>query len=197
MVCVGFFSGLLAEEMVAQVERPLAWEEAKELIDIFLKNPSKENAEIICEFLLGKGKSYKDQPEWIGKLLQYSIEGDAGEIIRYEILAGNLWAAKVAYRLIDLSDGHFTEELCRTFGRLIRINPRVFLETIKTNPDTHHIKCSVLFSPFIENELYDDNLEDMRRHEYIERIRALMTVDMPELKAIRDRCVAILQAELR
>lgn len=175
----------------AQETKRITWPEFKELINVFLNNPSKDNAEIILGFLPAQRNNI-DKREWKEDLLEYCVmRGDCSWILTYEIFSGNIYAARIARRLLNISDGAATEELCDTFGRLIRINPKLFLEIFYENYDPVFLECAVLMSMFWDGQ------ERYRRYNYIRRIESLRTVTDPELKGIRDHCITILERELR
>lgn len=199
LVIIGAYGfNLQAGNKNLQEKAQVKWEEIKELVNTFLINPDKENAQLLYKLLPPENKLLKEQPELAERFLHYLIwERDAKVVFTYEIITGNINAAKLAYKLLIISDGYYAEEICRILSCLIRINPRLFLEVILSNPDDDFIKFIVRATPFSESEIYENNFGRMYRNECLKRAEALRTVNDPELRGLRDRCLAILLEELR
>jgi hypothetical protein len=67
------------------------------------------------------------------------------KVLEHQVLAEDRNSVKVAFRLISVSDGDFGETICIVLGRLIKINPRMFLQELKTElkKTAYSLKCLV------------------------------------------------------
>ena len=110
-------------------------------------------------------------------------------LLEVQVLASDAEATRLAFRLRSKSDGHLTETLDIMLGRLIRINPRLFLTSL------HEQKSPVArLDSMIANfgNAFADRAS-ASRYESERRIAALLTVTSPRLLATRNECVALLK----
>lgn len=68
---------------------------------------------------------------------------------------------------------------------------------ISSNPDDTLIEIVVKAPRIEDEEIFIHYLNKIMQNEYLKRIEALKTVNDPELRKLRDRCLAILSEELR
>jgi len=196
-------SDMIAISHEGQVNKKLTLEEAEEIIDIFLNNPTAENFKIIKETIYPILS--RDDPEnisLVNKLLFYCVlEGERSWIIEYEIFTGNRFMALFARKLLDFSDGAITEALLGIFGELVRLNPELYLTIFKedinksvgTGTEPFFLLTSVKKPIFLGGT---DKYQKYERYDLIKRIEALKSVTDPELRRVRDYCIRILENEL-
>jgi len=101
----------LTEDAVSDQDiKKLSSEEAKEIVDIFLNNPTEKNFRIIENYIFPiLEKKQREVPawtEWVEQLISYCIEREeAYWIIEYEIFSDNLYMAIISKKLLEVSDG--------------------------------------------------------------------------------------------
>lgn len=110
-------------------------------------------------------------------------------LLERQIYASDTNAIKVAFRLLSISDGAFTEVLCMILGNLIRINPQLFLKELADNPD-----WMVILGSLVGN-FGDEYIDKMRARELevSDRIKALQSVQDEELLMLREECIKALK----
>ena len=198
-------SDMIAISHEGQVKEKLTLEEAEEIIDIFLNNPTAENFKIIKETIYPILS--RDDPEnisLVNKLLFYCVlEGERSWIIEYEIFTGNRFMALFARKLLDFSDGASTEALLGIFGELVRLNPELYLTIFKEDINKPVLEGTVTGTYFLEETVKKpiflegtDKYQKYERYDLIKRIEALKSVTDPELRRVRDYCIRILENEL-
>jgi hypothetical protein len=146
----------------------------------YLELPSPANAAAVQEV------TYSDPPSF------NPILWDELLILQTQVFSSDQAAVSLAFRLLARSDGHFSEELCVMLGRLIRIDPALFLQELKSHPE-----FMVRLDGLLGNHggAYVDRFA-AQRYETERRIEVLMSVTDPGLRHIRDRCVAELRTQL-
>jgi len=178
-----------------QVNKMLTLEEAKEIIDIFLNDPTEANFKIVQETIY-PFLSVVDQEStpFQDKLFSYVLTREPFWIFEYEIFAGNRLMALFARRLLDVSDGAYASMLFKLFGKLSRLNPELFLTMFKDDIKKPVLELAVTESIFLEGT---EKYQRYDRYDLIQRIKALRTVTNPELRNIRDYCILLLERELK
>jgi hypothetical protein len=111
-------------------------------------------------------------------------------ILEDQVLCSDVEAIRLVYRLKKEPDGAYGETLSQMLGRLIRINPRLFLEELaRHRPQVGDrlpwILCSI-------GPAYADRVA-AKRYVLRSRLAAIETVDVPELGKLRDECGAELK----
>jgi len=136
-------------------------------------------------------------PENAAKVLRiaYSI-GDEDEyrpadldLLRIQVLAGDVEAFRLTYRLLVQADGGLLEELANILGRSIRSEPALFLREVASLRPDEKILEFILSSPGLE---YVDRPE-AQRYEIEMRRRALAGIKNAELTNIREHCLALMK----
>ncbi len=197
-------SDIMAISHKGQVKEKLTLEEAEEIIDIFLNDPTAENFQIIKETIYPILRG--DDPEtisFVAKLLRYIFKWDGISIIENEIFTGNRYVALFARRLLDFSDGADAEFLSGLFGKLIRLNPDLYLTVFKEDINKKVLEGTVKEPIFLLGTVTKpiflegtDKYQKYERYDLIKRIEALKSVTDPELRRVRDYCIRILENEL-
>jgi len=154
----------------------------------YLETPTPENARAV------RTLTYTDSADNLDRLL------DDLQLLEDQMAAGDSAAVRLAFRLEPKADGVYGETLAAMLGRLVRINPTLFLRELRlANVSTAggaagaHLRCrcaTVAAPEFV------DRLR-ARTYEAQQRILALKTVRDPRLRTWRDQCVTELKAELR
>lgn len=147
----------------------------------YVEYPSPENARKV------NSVKYED-PKY-----ENDINYDDLNLLGIQILSGDREALKLAFRLRAESDGAYAEELDIITGRLIRINPKLFLEELKLYKKNIYKMDSLLGN---YGQPYVDKLKaDI--YETKARIKSLKTVNDGKLIDVRDECIKVLNDSLR
>jgi hypothetical protein len=163
------------------------WEILRKGWEDYLSYPSSENATKMAFLLPDKPIGHDKTGSMV---IQYIF--DTIGIVEYGIFLSDKSAVKLAYRLINISDGAYTELLLLDLSSLVRINPKLFLEELKSHRHSDAVRRLGLIafadSFFSFAEPSADKLERQLK------IQELETVKAPELIAIRDECLAVLKS---
>jgi hypothetical protein len=140
-------------------------------------------------------------PENASRVQKATYSGNIKEQERRERLYDDLWileeqviacdqeAVRLAFRLLQESDGHYAGTLCRMLGRLVRINPKLYLvECKRAKSFTPELFPGLLNFP-------DAYIDRPIAHEYEReaRIKALSKVKNLSLRKIRNEALEALQ----
>lgn len=149
------------------------WEE-------YVENPTPENARRV------QNATYSgniDQQERQEKLF------DDLWLLEEQVTASDREAVQLAFRLLQESDGAYTETLYKMLGRLVRVNPKLYLEECKKARSftPERFPGLLMFpEPYIDRPV---------AHEYEReaRIKALSKVKDRSLRSIRNEALEALQ----
>ncbi len=157
----------------------------------FRNNPSDQSALVLYRALPANPDSAHSFDLSQQKTLQ-SIYHNF-EVIGSQILAGHRNAVKVAFRLLNVSDGDFAESIDITLGRLVKSNPRMFLQELNSYrtpaDDFGGILCNL-------GEDYVDSIA-AQIVELKARIKSLQRVPDADLQPMRERCIGILNEQIK
>jgi hypothetical protein len=129
------------------------------------------------------------------------------DLLEVQMDAGDREAVRLAFRLYSEADGHYAETLDIMLGRLVRINPTLFLEEVQYQHNAPRRRWGPpglpprgldgVVSGLLGNYGFP-YVDRMRAHVYEteRRIAALDSVTDPDLRQLRDSCVEILQYQL-
>jgi hypothetical protein len=162
---------LLATEALGQTP----WER-------FLAHPSGENAAAVSTV------AYSTPPPSDDASASEQRESDLS-VLLVQIAAHDPHAIDLGFRLIPELDGALAESMDIALGRLIRANPRLFLEHLKANRSLVN-GLEGLVGNF--GEEYVDR-ESAHVFETNKRINALRSVTDPGLREVRDECIQALR----
>lgn len=186
----------------AQIEETKAfWISAHKAAEAYFLQPSPENAELFYKALPDKRMPDLDFPGYVR--LGDFVFGSNFSILEKEMVErGEPLAVDVGFRLINISDGDAGETLVHALGEIVLKHPRLFLQKAlahqgKTEPTVFEMLDSILY-PVAWWETPEDDKEEVKYKQLYDckraaRVKALETVNDPELKAIRDRCIEILK----
>ena len=144
--------------------------EAQTPWEIYVQNPTPKNADAVATLSYSTGRFDEDD-----------VDVDL-DVLEAEVSAQDRSAVRLAFRLH--APGHYEETICVMLGRLIRANPRLFLEELKA-AGIQDIVGNLGFG-FVDRD-------QAQRFEVDARINALKRVTDPSLKATRDRCIGMLK----
>jgi hypothetical protein len=165
----------------------IAWEKAKEQLDVFFGRPSPENAQNLLRSL-PSGQIFKEVGDRSGTM---DLIDRNYTILETEVLAGNRFAAEALLRLLRMSDGAVAENILQTLGTLVRVNPQLFLKVLIRNREGHNTNSRMpvygVGPGYFENP-------SACRYEYEMRIKSLESVGGAEYLAVITECVAELKS---
>lgn len=150
----------------------------------FIANPGKETALKVYSLLPARKGSRKVQvQEEVREMIFNSLHALESQIYR-----GEENALKVAFRLFTIADSKMETSLVKIIGYLLRYDTKLFLKELQSHehlvPNLDLLVCSFqLSSP-------NDNAQ--QKLEKNIRLKALSYVEDKELKAIKKRCIKIL-----
>jgi len=168
-------------------ESPIVnWTALSKSFQAYVEYPSSANAESVIKLLPESG-----QVNYTGS----ENEKEANEVVykglpmlQRQVEARERQAIRLAFRLMTISDGAVSEDLDIMLGKLIRIDPKIFLEELsKTNimkSDQYY------FDGLVGNE--GQEFVDKEQAQCLEkslRIEALSTISDKNLLPLRDICI--------
>lgn len=201
-------------EAPLQIARERAyWEKGIKAAGDYFRSPSPENAK---ELFLALPRNRSEIDGFLDaagedRLLNYIMDfiGEGGRkhlsILENEIEAGEPYAVDVAFRLFSITDGGYEESLCFILGELLVPNhPRLFLQKASThNTDVgqskswDHLECILgMGADWGEIPEAGGDPEKYKRiynERIMRRIKALESVDDPDLAKLRDQCISTLK----
>ena len=142
----------------------------------YLDRPTSENAQAV------RNISYTEKSETRERLY------DDLALLAVQIVSSNHESVRLAYRLRSRADGHLAETIDVMLGRLIRVNPHLFLTVLEEYRSTI-VRLDSLVGNF--GMVFLDR-EGAHRYEARRRRDSLLTVGDVKLVAVRDECVALL-----
>ncbi len=147
--------------------------------EVYLSNPTPNNASKVTRIEYTPGAIPKDYGYWAPDL----------DILQNQVLAGDVEAFRLAYRLLQKADGGLAEDLTMILSHTIRVRPAFFLRELSMlQPNARSLE-SILLMPGLE---YVDRSE-AQRYEIDMRIKAIESVSDETLKSYRDKCLQILR----
>jgi len=184
------------ESNIRNQDQSISWDNSLKTAKAYFNYPSTENALRFYNNLPAfnvEVAEIKDTKNFLD-LIHYLDENLP--ILSREMNISDRNAMKVAFRLMNISDGTLAESLDAALGDLIRINPRMFLEELLSCPNREYIK--EIGYPVTSGGLYYvGQWPQVEKYELEMRLKALETVKDSGLLGIRDICVALIEDELR
>jgi hypothetical protein len=150
----------------------------------FIANPGKETASSVYALLPARIGSQKVQvQEEVREMIFNTLH-----VLESQIYSGEANALKVAFRLFTIADSKMETSLVKIIGYLLRYDTKLFLTELQEHehlvPNLDLLVCSFqLTSP-------NDNAQ--QKLEKNIRLKALGYVEDKELKAIKKKCIKIL-----
>jgi hypothetical protein len=184
------FTSLIGNKLSANEKKSVDWVAIKEAFLKYVNHPSNQNAVKVISILPETPINYSAPSQEMDEALEYMYQSRPMEILEHQILSKNREAIRLVFRLRAFADGGFGEGLDIILGKLIKIDPKLFLEELNTVKPIVARYDSLLGN--YGNE-YVDNLKASCRETKL-RINALKTVKGPSLKKIRNNCIEILES---
>ena len=172
-------------------------ESVKTAFEEFVRCPSMGNARAFRDSIpLNEQKGYTDKIQHLIFLGRRRVERSLGYLVlEREAVAGNRYAAEALFRMYNISPGGIdTLELLASLSKLIRINPRLFLETFYSYKDMLDLEWKEGLVRFLPVQFREKRHVI---HEYKMRQEALAGVAAPFLREIREYCVGTLGEAIR
>jgi hypothetical protein len=107
------------------------------------------------------------------------------QILERQVISGDVESVRLAFRLFSITDSAYTEELDILLGKLIRINPNLFLRELVANQDLIGTLDGLLGN--IGEEYVDRPKAQCLENRL--RLKALQSVTDLTLRRKRDECV--------
>ena len=186
----------------AQIEETKAfWVNAhKAAVEYFLQ-PSPENAEQFFRALPDKRLPSLDFQGYV-RLCDFVFGSNFVILEKDMVEVGEPYAIDIGFRLINISDGGNAEMLIPVLGEITLKHPRLFLQKVLAHQSKTQPTVFKLLNDLVLPEVgWWEMTEEENPAKYKEllstrralRIKALEGVDDPDLREIRDRCLAILK----
>ena len=153
--------------------------------DIYIKCPSKINASNLSLYI---SKIRSNEPGYTYNKKDGDFIYDNLCTLTRNIEGRDRLAVRIAFGLTHIvAGGGFHEDICASLGKLIRIDPELFLEELKySNPEGKFIEGPVVIvigcTDYFEAKCF----------EYRRRIESLNTVKNSSLEKYRDTCIEML-----
>ncbi len=159
----------------------IAWRE-------YLNNPSEINGDTLYSLIPRNSWFRNDSAYNNAFYIMYSHLYVIDSLVHLQ----NRMAVKIGFKLFNISDGAFSEDLDQMLGSLICKNPQMFLEELNSRKN-----ITSRFDALLGNlgEEYRVN-KDSEQAELKRRIEALNTVKPKNLVNLRDRCILELKNQL-
>ena len=158
------------------------WDEVVRIGKVYFGNPTPANARRLYLALPDSEVPQAERGDLFSKATDYLYTH------LYDLkshMPADRNAAKIAFRLRNISDGGFTEELDNVIGDLVDTNPRLFLEEIINGP----IEIGVVCCGTAINKHYAEGSMKERNDELAKRIKRLESVKDKNLIPLRDNCI--------
>jgi hypothetical protein len=186
-------------------EHKLFWEKAYAAAQTYFSNPSSENADRLYRLLPDRrlpGLDFTGEVRLSGFFYNGGSRESHLDILIKRAGEGDPRALDICFRLINISDGAFGEDLVYDLGTVIPTQPRLFLEKLLANQGLTEPPVLELLDGILHPvgwwEIRDDDpdhvkYKELRNTRIDIRIKALKTVQNPQLRELRDRCISILE----
>lgn|GEM_PF-1120217 len=177
---------------MARAEQVFYWDELLKVYDAYVDYPSPENAKALLDALPA------DTPlEEIGDArrgLRHIFSSDNYPVLYEEAVCGDGTAIEIYFRLLNITDGFYSEVVMSTLGLFVRVQPQLFLELLSVYKNTKHIKWHGYPVSFVGT---GHNIHMKARVHILEkRVEALETVKDPKFTELNEDCIKELRARI-
>jgi hypothetical protein len=152
----------------------------------FVEYPSSDNAKAVAALLPTDHVAYGSNP--VSEPIYAGLP-----MLARQVEARDREAVRLAFALFAVADTDFWEQLDIMLGKLIRIDPQLFLEELSPKLD-HAVELDGLVGN--QGDAYIDRMKaqclDLRL-----RARALEGVTQPDLSTAKERCLVELQKQIQ
>ncbi len=184
MIIAGFL--LLVACSACTAKREPNWAEIARRVEAYANDPSPGNAKSAIAVLPKEQVSFSGSPE----------ESDANQkiyaekpmaVLEQQVLKRDKMSVEMAFRLLNIADGAFAEDLDIILGKLVRVDPVLFLSELQRANSTG----------LAEVVLNVGDVDEMERtcSEWRLRKEALQTVQAPNLQVIKQRAIRAIDEE--
>lgn len=184
---IGFL--ILSLPLIAQADTP--WQEIAKRISEYAAAPSPSTATAALNVIPKTSVTFTNSPE----------ENEANEVIyatgpmrvlEKHVLMKERASVALAFRMRHIADGAFLEDLDITLGKLIRVDPEMFLSELK------RAHVSVRAMDGLVGNLGDEYVDQMERQceEMALRRKALQSVAQSSLLQTREKALSALDEDM-
>jgi hypothetical protein len=184
-VIIAVMSGTSSSANV-QMSGMFSWTRLESVLMIYRQNPTEKHALLLYNALPDSPESERSADTTGFSKAVEDAWGTTGILKKHAYMEGRN-ALRVCFKLIIISDAAFTEDLNQILGNMIRRNPTMFLEELKTHRQVFGDNLSHWFQDY--GPSFVDSPEQERSVETKRRIRALQSVKDSGLAAIRDEVI--------
>jgi hypothetical protein len=169
------------------------WEDLRAPYDTYINCPSPENAKALLN-ALPVNRPIKETGD-SERVMLYIFGGANFPVLSNEVRAGEKSAVEIMVRLLNITDGAYSDTVETELAGLIRNKPQLFLEVLLANKDQEYIKRFGFPVDFV-GEGYQAHPCALK-HEYEKRIEALEGVKVPIYDEIIRSCMMKLHASIK
>ena len=181
---VFLMSGMLVWSALENGVQVLKWGKIEAAWLRYVEEPNRENAESLCRLIPRQAKIAKgDHKTWVRivNLIQGKLD-----VLEKQVSKGHKTSLKLAFHLLEISDGAFAEELIFIIGNSIKKHPRQFLRTLSQFPN----RIEGTLNAFLSNshpEFY--GIPTVELSILKTRKKRLATVKDPNLQPLKQQCI--------
>ena len=170
------------------------WEKLARALQSFSRAPSEENCKAVDKLLpASMHLMYDDSPEAQRALEQLEA---ALPTLEHLVTSKSRLGVGLAFRLfVTMSDGHLAEELDIILGKLIRLDPVMFLEELQSVRPAYPVEGLDGLVGNLGDEFVDDFKGQCEQLHL--RLKAIESVDRRDLAQVRGRCERALIESLK
>lgn len=164
------------------------WQEIARRFDAYAKHPTDENARSTIAVLPDAQVSFTGSAEE-SRANRIIYAEQPMTVLERQVLMRNQASVELAFRLMPIADGAFAEDLDIILGKLIRIDPVLFLTELQKAKGAESVGLVV--------NLGDSYVDEMKRTctEWHLRRQSLQTVHAQGLDAVKKRAIAAIDEE--
>ncbi len=177
------FIGIFSVGLVSAVEHSVQWKQFSASLRAYFEYPTPKNAKSAYQYLPASGHVRMKGLEIEREVLELFYTNS--QILERQVISGDAESVRLAFRLLSITDSAYTEELHILLGKIIRINPKLFLRELVANQNLVGTLDGLLGNL---GEEYVDRLKAQCLENRL-RQKALQSVTDPSLRPKRDECV--------
>jgi len=170
--------------LVYAAEQSVQWEQFSASLRDYFDYPTPKNAKIAYQYLPASGHVRMKGLEIERETLE--LFNTNSRILERQVISGDAESVRLAFRLFSITDAAYTEELDILLGKLIRINPKLFLRELVANQNLVIGNLEGLLGN--EGEEYVDRFKAQCLENSLRR-KALQSVTDSLLTRKRDECL--------
>lgn len=174
-------------------DKILNWTGLKQAFEKYANYPSGANAEKVIGYLPKNNRIEFSNSDQEQETIEYIYDRYQLEILERQVLSGDKPSVMLAFNLLSIADGGFSEGIDIILGTLIRINPKLFLEGLRK-----HQALVGRIDGLVGNQghIYVDRIEASCYDSQL-RIDALSTVHESTLQEVKDKSIEVLRKVIR